>query len=342
MKTELLEQERVLPTQRQNMSALKELFDKEREIINHFFDNLDYRAAQALLDLLKGCQGMVIISGVGKSGFIAEKIAGTLTSTGSRALFLSPANALHGDIGIVAKDDVFIMISKSGESEELLQMVPALRNKGVKLAAIVNHPNSRLAKAVDLCVALPQGKELCPFDLVPTTSAVTQMLFGDALAIALMTHKNFGLLEYAMNHPAGKIGRRLTLRVKDLMLAGANIPLCAPQDKLVDTLVELSNKKCGCVLVVDQQKMLLGIFTDGDLRRALQSKGSTALEATMQEVMSKNPRHIMADEMASQALIVMEGDQKRPITVLAVVDEVKTVVGLVKLHDILQSGLSLA
>lgn len=318
---------------------LKELLEKEREILNHFFDHIDLRTADQLFAILKECKGMIIVTGVGKSGLVAEKIALTMTSTGSRAFFLSPINAMHGDIGIVSKDDVFLMISKSGESEELLQMVPFLRNRGVMPIAIVNNGNSRLAKACEFSVILPMEKELCPFDLVPTTSAVTQMIFGDALAIALMMHKNFSLLEYAMNHPAGKIGRRLTLRVRDLMLKGQDIPLCAPTDKLVDTLVELSNKRCGCVLIVDQQKALLGIFTDGDLRRSLQKLGSKALDATMLDVMTKTARFIKSDEMASQALSMMEADQKHPITVLPVIDADLKVVGLIKMHDIVQSGL---
>jgi arabinose-5-phosphate isomerase len=154
-----------------------------------------------------------------------------------------------------------------------------------------------------------------------------------------MTHKNFSLLEYAMNHPAGKIGRRLTLRVRDLMLKGDDLPLCQPSQKLVDTLVELSNKRCGCVLIVDMDKNLLGIFTDGDLRRSLQKLGSKALEATMLEVMTKTARFIKSDEMASQALSVMEADQHHPVTVLPVIDAELKVVGLIKMHDIVQSGL---
>ena len=196
-----------------------------------------------------------------------------------------------------------------------------------------------LRKACEFSVVLPMGKELCPFDLVPTTSAVTQMIFGDVLAIALMRHKNFSLLEYAMNHPAGKIGRRLTLRVRDFMLKGRDIPLCGPKDKLVQTLVELSNKHCGCVLVVDEHMSMLGIFTDGDLRRALQKFGSKALEATMLEVMTKTARLIKSDEMASQALSLMEADQQHPITVLPVIEGELKVVGLIKMHDIVQSGL---
>lgn len=318
---------------------LKELLEKERGILNHFFDHIDLSTAEKLFGILKECKGLIIVTGVGKSGLIAEKIAQTMTSTGSRAFFLSPTNAMHGDIGMVSKDDVFLMISKSGESDELLQMVPFLRNRGVMPIAIVNNANSRLAKACEFSVILPMEKELCAFDLVPTTSAVTQLIFGDVLAVALMNHKNFSLVEYAMNHPAGKIGRRLTLRVKDLMLKGNDVPLCRPGDKLVDTLVELSDKRCGCVMVVDADTKLLGIFTDGDLRRSLQKLGSKVLEATMLEVMTKTARFIQSGEMASQALALMEADQKHPITVLPVIDENQKVVGLIKMHDIVQSGL---
>jgi len=319
--------------------SLKQLLEKEREILFRFFEQIDLQAADRLFQILKGCKGLIFISGVGKSGLIAEKIAVTLTSTGSRAFYLSPTNAMHGDIGIVSKDDVFLMISKSGESEELLQMVPFLRNRGVMPIAIVNNGNSRLAKACQFAVVLPMEKELCPFDLVPTTSAVIQLIFGDVLAVALMMEKDFSLAEYAMNHPAGKIGRRLTLRVKDLMLKGEDIPLCRPSDKLVDTLVELSNKRCGCVLVVDAEHYLLGIFTDGDLRRALQKLGSGALETAMQSLMIHTTRVTSSEEMASQALSIMEGNQNRPITVLPVLDAESRVVGLIKLHDIIQSGL---
>lgn len=318
---------------------LKELFKKEREALNHFFDHLDLEATEQLFQLLKECKGLIILTGIGKSGLIAEKIALTMTSTGSRAFFLSPSTALHGDIGMVSRDDIFLMFSKSGESDELLQMVPFLRNKGVRLIAIVNNQESRLAKACDLKVVLPLEEELCPYNLAPTTSTVIQMIFGDVLAIALMKHKNFSLLEFAMNHPAGRIGRRLTLRVKDLMLTGSSVPVCSPRHKLVETLVELSNKRCGCVLIVDEDQMLQGIFTDGDLRRGLQERGPGALDATMEELMTQSPRYIQSEEMASHALNIMEADQKHPVTVLPVVDDSRKVVGLIKMHDIVQSGL---
>ena len=318
---------------------LKELFAIEKNVLNKFFDTLDIQASEELLQILQDCKGLMFFTGVGKSGLVAEKIALTMTSTGSRAFYLSSANALHGDIGIVTDQDVFVMLSKSGESDELLQMIPFLRNKGVKLIAIVNQANSRLGKACDISIVLPMEKELCPFDLAPTTSTVIQMIFGDVLAIALMSLRRFSLAEYAMNHPAGRIGRRLTLKVKDLMLVNEAIPICYPQQKLMDILVELSDKKCGCVLIVKPDQYLQGIFTDGDLRRALQELGSAALETILQELMTKTPRTIGPQELAVHALQVMEGDQKKPITVLPVISEDRKVVGIVKMHDIIQSGL---
>lgn len=318
---------------------LKELFNKEREALNHFFDHLDIATTEQLFTYLKDCKGLIILTGIGKSGLVAEKIALTMTSTGSRAFFLSPSTALHGDIGIVSREDIFLMISKSGESDELLHMIPFLRNKGVKIVAIVNNEDSRLAKACDLKVVLPLEEELCPFNLAPTTSTVIQMIFGDVMAIALMMYKQFSLADFAMNHPAGKIGRRLTLRVKDLMLTGPSVPLCSPRHKLVDTLVELSNKRCGCVLIIDEQQSLKGIFTDGDLRRKLQEHGPAALDTTMEDLMTTTPRYILSEEMASHALHIMEADQKHPITVLPVLDEGRKVVGVIKMHDIVQSGL---
>lgn len=318
---------------------LKELFENEKNSLHHFFDSIDLAKSVELLEILKECKGLMIVTGVGKSGLVAEKIALTLTATGTRALYLSPAKALHGDIGIVTKNDVFLMFSKSGESEELLHMIPVLRNKGTKTIAIVSNGNSRLAKACDFTMVLPMELELGPFNLVPTTSAVTQLIFGDVLTVALMTHRDYSALEYAMNHPARKMGRSLTLRVRDLMLAGKDLPLCSQNDMLMDTLVELSNKRCGCVLIIDENKKLLGIFTDGDLRRLLQKLGSKGLESKMKEIMISTPRYIQEGEMASHALKIMEGDYKHPLSVLPVLDDNRRVVGLIKLHDIIQSGL---
>jgi arabinose-5-phosphate isomerase len=318
---------------------IKELLDKEREALTHFFDHLDQEALETLLKQLHECKGLIFLTGVGKSALVAEKIAMTMTSTGSRAFYLSPASALHGDIGMVRGQDIFIMLSKSGESDELLNLIPYVRNKGCKIAAVVTQANSRLAKASDLVVTLPLERELCPFDLAPTTSTVIQMIVGDLLAIGLMRLKNVTIDEYALNHPAGRIGRRIFTKVKHLMIQGEGIPLAGPTDHLVDVLVELSNKRCGCVLVTDPQRHLLGIFTDGDLRRALQSRGPAALDSPMETLMTKTARSIGESELAWTALQLMEADQKSPITVLAVLNDSRQVTGVIKMHDIVQSGL---
>lgn len=318
---------------------LEELLKKEKDYLNYFFENLDMKAAEKVLQMMKECQGILMYTGIGKSGLVAEKISTTMTSTGTRALFLSPTNILHGDLGIVTDKDVFILISKSGESEELLSLIPYIRNKGAKIIAIVIKPESRLVKASDLSIHLPFQHELCPYDKAPTVSAVIQMIFGDILAIELMVQKKFSLDQYAMNHPAGRIGKLINLRVKDLMITGPGIPTCSPGDKLIDTLVELSNKRCGCVLILDANNILLGIFTDGDLRRSLQDKGTDALQTTMQQLMTKTPRTAGPNVLAAEAVKLMEGDQKNPITVLAVVDDSKKVVGIIKMHDILQTGI---
>lgn len=318
---------------------IKTLLEKERTNLNHFLDNVNVDELQKLHDLMTACSGLIILTGVGKSGLVAEKISMTLSSTGTRSLFISSTNALHGDIGIVSNQDIFIMLSKSGESDELLNLVPFLRNKNVKIVAIVSNIKSRLAKAVDHVLELPNEPELCPFDLAPTTSTVMQMIVGDVLAVALMQSKQFSQDQFAANHPSGRIGRRIVTRVKDLMIKGEGIPKAHPKSKLVDTLVELSNKRCGCVLITDETEHLLGIFTDGDLRRALQNKGSVALESPMSALMTTKARSIHANNLAWDALHKMEADQKHPITILAVLDDDEKIVGVIKMHDIIQAGL---
>ena len=253
--------------------------------------------------------------------------------------FLSPTNALHGDIGIINPEDVFIIVSKSGESDEILNLIPFVRNRGIKIIAIVSNGDSRLARAVDVAFVLPHEPELCPYDMAPTTSTTMQAIIGDVLSVALMVSKEFTLEEYAKSHPAGRIGRRMIVKVSDLMLKGNDIPLCKPSDKLIDTLVELSNKRCGCVLVVDDSNVLQGIFTDGDLRRTLQMKGAEVLQSTMKEVMIKTARFCGPNELAWNAQKKMEADQKHPIMVLPVIDDQEKVVGIIKMHDIVQSGI---
>lgn len=320
-------------------SELKELFATQRSYINHFFDSLDYEAVERLIEMILDCPGVVFFTGVGKSGIVAQKIAMTMVSTGTRSFHMLPTDALHGDLGIVTERDLVIFLSKSGESDELLSLVPYIRNKGARPIGVVCQTESRLEKACDHIVHLPFHRELCPFGLAPTTSAAIQLLFGDVLAVALMKAKQFSLGEYAQNHPAGRIGKRISVRVRDLMLKGSALPICRPEDRLVDTLVELSDKRCGCLLVVGEDRKLHGIFTDGDLRRALQGLGAQALEEQICNLMTSAPRVIEADRLACDAIDLMESDQKRPITVLPVLDLESRVEGLIKMHDLVQSGI---
>lgn len=318
---------------------LKDLLAQKQQSLDHFFKSLDLTATQEFFNVLSSCKGSIVLTGMGKSGLVAKKIAVTMASTGTRALFLSPANALHGDIGILGAQDTFVFLSKSGESEELLNLVPFVRAKNAQVLGIVSNSNSRLAKACDLAVTLPLLRELCPFNLAPTTSTVIQMIFGDLMSIALMKHQNFSLDDYAKNHPSGSIGKRVLVKVRDLMITGQGLPICKSSDKLVDILVELSNKRCGCVLVVDERRKLQGIFTDGDLRRALVNQGPAVLESSIENIMTHTPRSIGPTKLAWEAMQMMEADQKRAITCMSVIEEDGTLVGLIKLHDIIQAGI---
>ncbi|MGE3954388.1 MAG: SIS domain-containing protein [Parachlamydiales bacterium] len=317
---------------------LKALFETQKGYIDYFFNHLDYERAEALLELMVRSKGCLFFTGVGKSGMIAEKLAMTMVSIGVRAWYIPPTNALHGDLGIVSPGDLFICLSKSGESDELLNLLPFLRNKGAHIVSWVSSKGSRLEKGSDLVVYLPLERELCPFDLSPTTSDVVQLLFGNVLTVALMQARNFQLTEYAKNHPAGRIGRRITMKTRDLMLKGEALPIAKLGDKLQDRLHELSDKRCGCLCVVDEEMRMRGIFTDGDLRRALQAKGGGVLSERLEELMSKGFQSIAADTLAYDALRAMEADPKRPFTVLPVLEE-EQLVGLIKMHDIVQSGL---
>ena len=270
---------------------------------------------------------------------IAEKIAQTMVSTGTKAMFLSPTNAMHGDIGIVSSQDLFLIFSKSGESDELLQLVPFIRNKGATLVSVICNTHSRLHTASDAVIVLPFQNELCPFDMAPTTSTIYQMLFGDLLTVALMERRKFTLEEYGSNHPSGRIGRRISLKVEDLMLHGHRLPLANPDQLLGEVLEELSNKRCGCLLIVGQERELLGIFTDGDLRRSLQKYGSTLLEIPLQNLMTVSPRVISRKMLAWEAMQSMEADYQRRITLLPVVDSKGRVEGLLQLHDLIQAGM---
>ncbi|MCB1136053.1 MAG: KpsF/GutQ family sugar-phosphate isomerase [Chlamydiia bacterium] len=317
---------------------LLKLFEQQHELIDAFFEQMDIRQADAMMEAMLRCEGFIFFTGVGKSGVVAKKIATTLISVGTKALYLSPTNSLHGDLGIVAPEDIVIALSKSGESEELIRLAPHVREKGAQLIAVVSKANSRLAELAQLTVLLPLKAELCPFDLAPTTSAAIQMIFGDILTVALMQVRNFSLDDYALNHPAGRIGRRITTRVRDLMHKRTHTPICRSHQRLLEVLPDLSARGCGCMLVVDDKEKLLGIFTDGDLRRGLQTRGGAIVNEPMGNLMTTAPKHIHPDVLAWEAMKAMEEDPSRPVYVLPVVENEK-VVGLLRMHDIVQSGL---
>jgi len=317
---------------------LKDLFKEYQRNLNFFFDQIDTEAAEKIYDHFLACKGMLIFTGVGKSGIIAEKLAMTMISTGTKALYLPPMNALHGDIGILTDKDILICISKSGETEELLSLIPFAQKKGAKTVAWVSNPHSKLFDACEMGIFLPLRKELCPFDLAPTTSTAIQLIFGDVLSVALMKAKEFSLDDYAQNHPAGNIGKKITMTVDDLMIAGEHLPVCKPEDTLKEILVTLTNKQCGCVLIIDHNGRMVGIFTDGDLRRTLQKDANSMLELEMKDLMTESFIHTQKGVLALEALRHMQKDPKRRVMMIPVLDQ-GALVGLIRMNDIVQAGI---
>jgi len=316
--------------------VIGELLEKQQRYLDYYFDRIHTEEIERLVEACLQTTGLIIFTGVGKSGIIADKIAMTLVSTGTKALYLPPTNFLHGDIGILSDKDLLVLISRSGETEELCNLVPFARKRNTRLAAMVSNSASRLAKICDLSVHLPVEKELCPFDLAPTTSTAAQLLCGDLLAVALMHAKQFNLSDYVLNHPSGAIGKKMTVTVDEIMQK--DLPLAKPDDLLLHGLVELSNKKLGALLITDPDQRLLGIFTDGDLRRALQAHGSDVLNKPMKELMTSTPLTVAKDTLAWDALKLMQRDPKKFVLVLPVVDEDKAV-GILRMHDIVQAGI---
>jgi arabinose-5-phosphate isomerase len=311
---------------------LREIFTSQRHLLNHFFENVQIDEAEKVLREFLGCRGSLIFSGIGKSGIIADKLAKTMVSTGTRAMYLPPSNAIHGDIGMLQENDLVILLSKSGKSPEILEFAEIIRRRRIRSMAWVSLKDSPVASLVDEIVHLPLARELCPFDLAPTTSAAVQMIFGDIIAVALMKAKNFSLDQYALNHPGGAIGKLISERVKDIMVTGKDLPLCKKEDLLRNVLVELSKKRLGCLLIVDEKMRLEGIFTDGDLRRALQEIQKKVLDLPMSRLMTKSFLCTSPGMLASAALEKMEGEKK--IMMLPVIED-EVLVGLIHMHHIL-------
>ena len=316
---------------------LIDLFEKQKKYLNFFFDNLNIEKANEILDLFTSCKNNIIFTGIGKSAIIAKKIAQTMLSTGTKSMYLSAVDALHGDIAIISKDDIFVLLSRSGETKELIDLIFYVKKRKAKVIAIVSNKNSKIAKISDYFIDLPLEKELCPYNLAPTTSTTLQLIFGDILTVALMQkNKKFSINEYALNHPSGAIGMQINLKVEDLMIKGEMLPTCKESDLIKDMLPFLSLKKCGCLLIVDKENRLQGIFTDGDLRRVLQKDNLEFFNKKMKDVMTLSPVLIKKDILAIEAMKLME--EKQQITIMPVVEK-EQLVGLIRMHDIIQTGL---
>ncbi len=318
---------------------LKSLFENQRHHLEYFFDHLDLAEAESVLDLCLRTKGLLILTGVGKSGIVAEKIAMTLVSTGTKSIFLSPINFLHGDFGIVSDEDCVILLSKSGETQEILDLIPFIKKKKTPLIALVSNRRSRLAREADTVMILPVVKELCPFDLAPTISTEVQLLVGDVLAMALMQKKEIPLSVYGENHPSGTIGKMATIRVEDIMIHVNKLPLCFLSNKLEEALSVFSEKNLGCLLVIDEDKRFQGIFTEGDLRRSLQSLGALVMQKDLKTLMTQTPLTIEKTTLAWEALKLMQKNPKKWITMLPVLEQ-KKLVGLIRMHDIIHAGIT--
>ena len=297
---------------------------------------VDARYAAAVR-LLAGCRGKVIVTGVGKSGLIAQKIAATLSSTGTPAVHLDPSEALHGGLGLVQKGDVLIAVGKSGESDELNALLPRLRGIGAKLVALTANSRSTLARAADIVLPTPIENEACPHDLAPTCSTTAALAAGDALAVALMGVRGFSREHFALNHPGGRIGRRLTLKVSDIMRGGEDNPIVRSDVSAMSMLMEMTRMRAGAVSVVDSRGRLLGLITDFDIRRALE-RGLDIRKVPVRRIMNRRPTTILPTALAARAVEIMEG-RKNPFNVLPVVDARGRSVGMIQIHDLRARGL---
>jgi arabinose-5-phosphate isomerase len=321
------------------ISAAPRALDLAREVLN-----IEAAAIQALstrldenflraLDVILCCEGRVIVSGMGKSGHIGRKIAATMSSTGTPAYFVHPGEASHGDLGMITPDDVIIALSYSGESQELLSIVPAIKRQGAKLISMTGNNSSSLAKLADVHLNAAVDKEACPMGLAPTTSTTAALALGDALSMALLDAKGFGTEDFARSHPGGNLGRRLLTHVRDIMRIGERIPMVNLNATLGDAILEISKKGVGMTAIVDGKQRVLGIYTDGDLRRTL-AKRMDFNATPVGDVMSANPRCIGPDNLAAEAVQVME---QYNISQMLVVDEQSKLVGALNMHDLLHA-----
>ncbi len=315
----------------ENIKIAENVIDIEIQALKDLRESLDTSVSKAI-DLLYATEGRIIITGIGKSGIIAKKIVSSMASTGSASFFVHPSEASHGDLGMITIKDTVIAISNSGESKELVDILNYCKRFGISLISITKNEDSTLARASDVILKLPKSKEACPLGLAPTSSTTATLLLGDILTVALMTKKCFTPADFNARHPGGKLGSIL-LKVKDLMYKGEDMPVLSANVNMREALLEMTSKRLGCVGFVDEENTLVGIFTDGDLRRCLSAE---ILESKASDIMTKSPKTIGENALAAEAIKIMN-DKK--ITSLFVVDKDNKALGLVHIHDLIKNAV---
>lgn len=308
--------------------------DMELEELRRLRQVMDKTFAAACAILLE-CKGRIIVIGMGKSGHIARKIAATFTSTGSPAFFVHPGEAGHGDMGTITADDIVLLLSYSGKTDEVVHLLPLIKRLGVKMISITGDPNSVVAKTADVHLQIHIKQEACPLNLAPTSSTTATLVLGDALAIALLEARGFTAEDFAFSHPSGSLGKKLLLKVNDIMHAGKDLPLVTAEVSVASALVEMTSKQLGMTTVVNANRKLIGVFTDGDLRRWL-DKGMNVHETAIMDVMTRQFRTIHADALAAEALQMMEREK---INSLPVLDKNDQLIGAINMHDLLRQGV---
>lgn len=319
-----------------NFSKVTGLLRLEAEAIERAAEGLRREDVERAISIIAACESKVIVMGVGKSGVIAQKIAQTMTSTGTVAVFVHPSDALHGSLGVIAKGDIVLALSNSGETDEILAVLPALKNRNIPIISIVGNRNSTLAAQSDAILGASVNKEACPLNLAPTTSTTVALAIGDAIAMTIMETRGLTVEDFAANHPAGRLGKRLTVRVRDLMHLSPDV---SPESDWLEVVRGLSKYALGAVNVVAKDRKLVGIVTDGDLRRIIEKTAADGLgNLTAEKMMTPSPITASPEMLAFEALRLME-DRASQISVLPVTDAEAKCVGLLRLHDIVRAGL---
>jgi arabinose-5-phosphate isomerase len=311
------------------IASAREVLDIEASAIRALKDRLDAAFVKAV-DIILNCRGRVVVCGIGKSGHVGRKIASTLASTGTPAFFVHAAEASHGDLGMIARDDVFIAVSNSGESTELLVVIPLIKRRGAKLIAMTGRFDSSLAREADVCLYASAAKEACPLNLAPTASTTAALALGDAIAVALMKARGFSDQDFASSHPGGRLGKQLLTHVRDVMRTGDALPFVGKTAALSDALLEMTRGRMGITAILDEDERVIGIFTDGDLRRAL-PKIADFHRTRITDIMTLSPRTIRAERLAIEAVQIME---QFKVNQLLVVDADQRLIGALNMHDL--------